>query len=293
MDNIIKKKISSAWSTKHSQPRRRWWQSPKIIRHINKIICSKDISGWNAGPLLLLKHYFQKTNFHDAISIGAGNCSKEISLVEKDIVDHFDIYELSLDRIYEAKKNVEEKGLSDKFNFYCEDYFSLRASKKYDFFFWDNSLHHMLDSSYAVRQSYLALNTGGCFFCHDFVGKTRFQWSELELAIVNGIRNTLDDSVFQNGDRPFNRNCVRPSLKRMIEDDPSEAADSEQIIPSVQKNFLNPLIIHTGGLIYHICLNNILQNIDEENDLLDQLLNIDLETIKHGFHHYAFILCKK
>lgn len=53
------------------------------------------------------------------------------------------------------------------------------------------------------------------------------------------------------------------------------------------------VIIPTGGLIYHLSLNGILSNIDEESLLLQHLLKMDDETINMGLTQYVFALAKK
>lgn len=153
----------------------------------------------------------------------------------------------------------------------------------------------MLNAELAVKASYDALNLGGLFFCNDYVGRSRFQWSDLELAIVNGIRATLDDSFFVDHykNRTINRLCVRPNKRKLIQKDPSEAADSEAILPAIKKYFSDAVITPIGGSVFCLCLSNILQNIDEESDVLKKILSLDYECIQHGLYNYALILAQK
>jgi len=151
----------------------------------------------------------------------------------------------------------------------------------------------MMDTYMAVRKSYEILKPCGVFFCNDFIGKSKFQWSEMELAIVNRIRMSLDEKIFQkNNGEIYERLVSRPSID-VMDKDPSEAADSASIIPAIKEVFSNPIIIQTGGLIYHLCLNGILSNIEEESDLLKHLLDLDDETIRMGLSQYAFALAFK
>lgn len=116
----------------------------------------------------------------------------------------------------------------------------------------------------------------------------------MELAIVNGIRMSLDEELFQKSNGGIYKRMVsRPSIDSMNRSDPSEAADSESIIPAIKEVFTNPVIIPTGGLVYHLCLNGILSNIEEESDLLKHLLDMDNETIEMGLSQYAFVLAYK
>ena len=292
MDEATKKKIGDAWTGNRGTTRRRWWASPRIIRYVNELVCGEPLDGWNAGPIRLMQQHFA-AGFGSALSIGSGAATKEIALVQQNIVDHFDIYELSAARIAEAQRKVHELGLEKHFHFCKEDYFSTEATKKYDMVFFDNALHHMFDTDHAVRVACEQLNDNGCFFCNDFVGATRFQWSDLELFIVNGIRSQLPHFLFKYGETLIKRYIYRPTIEAMLEQDPSEAADSDSIIPAVKKYITNPLIINAGGLVYNLACSDILLNIKDDSQLLGQMLEFDRQTIAHGFQHYAFILGKK
>lgn len=152
----------------------------------------------------------------------------------------------------------------------------------------------MPDTGYAIEVSNEILTEEGIFFCNDYVGPLRFQWSDIELALINGVRTMLDESVFKkDGGDSYRRRYKRPSLEHMFTTDPSEAADSANIISSIKAVFNEPLIINTGGLIYHITINYILHNIPEDSELLQWLLSMDDEIIKLGFYHYAFALAHK
>lgn len=253
MEETVKAVIEKHWNDSakiknDKKLRLRWWESPTIIRH------------------------------------GCGEGTKEMMLLESNLVQKFVCFELAKERIIKGRELAEKKGLQDRITFFNEKFFSSKYSEQsYDMFFGDNSLHHMMDAYDAVKKSYEILNLDGVFFRNDFVGKSKFQWSDMELAIVNGIRMSLDEKIFQkrNGEI-YKRMVSRPSIDSMNRSDPSEAADSDSIIPEIRELFENPIIIPTGGLVYHLCLNGILSNIEEESDLLKHLLDMDDETIEMG-----------
>lgn len=298
MEENVKALIAKHWNDatkiQHSKKfRHSWWESPTIIRHVNKTICGEYIDGWNAGAVRLLRH--RQGGYETAISIGCGAGIKEMMLLESNLVQKFICFELADERIIRGRQLAEEKGLQDRILFLNEDFFiSKYAEQSYDMVFWDNSLHHMMDAYKAVKKSYEILKPGGVFFCNDFVGKSKFQWSDMELAIVNGIRVSLDEKIFQksNGET-YERLVSRPSIDSMNRSDPSEAADSDSILPAIREVFANPVIIPTGGLVYLLCLTGILSNIEEESALLNHLLDMDDETIEMGLSLYAFALAYK
>lgn len=290
----IQKKIGQHWdemSKKKKSDRRRWWKSPTIIRHINYKVCGRYLDGYNAGQIELLKEKAKYIPIDSALSIGCGFADKEMELLELGLVNHFSCYELSEIRINEGKRIAESKGLSEKITFHLGDFYDSQENRNenFDMVFWNDSLHHMLDTEKSVKTSYEVLKTGGIFFCNEYVGATRFQWSDLEIAIANGARAALPEEVFYN----FKKYIKRPNLEKMKETDFSEAADSENIIPSITKYFQDLKIINLGGTIYSICLNDILENIPEDSKLLHWLLELDDEVAGHGFWQYAFILARK
>lgn len=295
MKKSTQENIEKAWSNVPKRlPRTRWWESLAIKQHIAKKVCSFSPEDGNWGLQKL-----KETNkcFKSAISVGGGSGGKEMQLLETGIVEHFDLYELSQERIQAGQKIAKSKGLENQITFHYGDFFASphNKPKNYDLVFWSGSLHHMLNTKYAILTSYDILKDDGYFYCDEYVGKNRFQFSDKEIGIVNSILPRLPASVFQvpNSSRQYRRYTQRTPLEVMIEADISEAADSENIIPTIEKIFPHANIIHLGGLIYHLALSDILTNIPEKSGLLQNLLNLDDDTIAHNFYHYAFTLTPK
>lgn len=300
IENKVDKYWSEHWSecdSKNASARDGWWKSPHIVRHVNKTICGEELEGWNAGPMKLLRQALSPDNtVEEALSVGCGLAHKEMDLLQEGLVQHFTCFDLSEEAIKIAKKHAEEKGLSDRILLLKEDFFASEyANKKYDMVFWDNSLHHMMNAVYAIEKSYDVLNKGGIFFCHDYVGKSRFQFSDMEMAIINGVRIMLPDPLFAGMERGtvIPKYIPRPKLEYMMMVDPSEAADSESILPGIAKVFPEALVIPTGGLIYFKGLEGILRNIEDDSVLLEYLLSLDDEAIRMGLTLYAFALAVK
>lgn len=285
--------IGKVWDGRNlKQDRTAWWDSEKIIKHMNYLISGKEENGWNAGAIEQLKKI--RKRFKNAVSVGCGIGKKEMQLLEQGVVDEFVCFELSEERVRIGKELAKSKGLEERIKFYREDFFESEwINKKFDLVFWDNSLHHMPDVYEAVKVSKEILNEDGVFFCNDYIGESRFQWSDEKLDYVNRIRDGLDESIFHVGDEIFPRHRKRPTIENMMKADPSEAADSENILPAIKKYFENPRITMLGGVIHLILLDRMIQNIPEDSSLMDELIAADDEAIKRGMSLYAFILAKK
>ncbi len=290
-----KENIEKAWTSVPKRlPRTRWWESLAIKQYIAREVCGRDIEdgNWGKAKLQDLGRVFDK-----AISVGGGIGHKEMALLQAGIVQHFDLYELSRQRIATGEERAKALGLEDRITFYYGDFFESEHNKPrfYDLVFWSGSLHHMLNTKLSVLVSCNILKDDGYFYCDEFVGKNRFQFSDEEINIANEIRSGLPKKLFliPNTDLMWQVSRSRPDLQLMIESDISEAADSENIIPSILSVFPHAEIFPLGGLIYSFALSDILTNIPEDSHILQDLMFLDLEPAKKGFNMNAFTLVPK
>jgi hypothetical protein len=87
----------------------------------------------------------------------------------------------------------------------------------------------------------------------------------------------------------------RTPVPAIIAADPSECADSSNILPELMRIFPDAWVRKTGGGVYHLAVNDILHNIvaAKDYDLLERLLEVDDECIKIGETHYAVAIAVK
>jgi ubiquinone/menaquinone biosynthesis C-methylase UbiE len=305
-NNEQQQKVASHWSgvTKQSQQtqnlRLRWWQSPHIIRHINKKITGSPLDGFSQGITQKAKEIAgDRYPFSSGVSVGCGNGQKEINLVRQGLVSSFKLYEVSEVRIEQGKRLATKFGVEKNVTFIQGDALKIITEpESFDFVHWNNSLHHMLDVDAAIKWSHQVLQKGGMFYMDDYVGPNRMQWSDKMLEVASQVRSNLPEKYLVNPKNPgqlLSKTLTRNSVERMIEIDPSEAADSESILDSLKKYFPNAQITLTGGVVYHLALSDILHNFDDSQDkhLLDFLMLIDDLCAELGETHYATALAIK
>ncbi len=273
MDDIAKSAAHwdahQEWRLK--QPDRiRWWESEAIWRSINHRVCGKAIPGGHAGLFDLLESKVSDLPLARAVSVGCGSGLHEMELVRRGLAGHFDLYDISQELVSAGRAHAEATGIGDKCSFMRANAFAEPPKPVYDLVFWGSALHHMPSAEDAVKWSYDSLRPGGWFLMTEYVGANRFQWSRATVSLVNLFRATLPQAVFRN-DRnptsPYKRFFNAPTLDDMAYD-PSEAMDSEAIIPAVKKHFSRAEIKNIGGTIYHLGLEDILTNIPEDSRTL-------------------------
>lgn len=287
------------WSKVQAGPQRtRWWQSPLIVSHINRNYCGKAVRGTDGGDIELLRQIGEGRCYERAVSVGCGGAHHEIRLLQEDVVGAFDLFEISEARAEAALARARQLGLEDRVTIRLEDAFAVPPEPRYDLVYWKDALHHMFDAFAAVRWSREVLKSGGMFFMNDFVGPSLMQYTDRQLDLAERARAALPEPYLTNPHRPEERvplRRARPNPARMAEIDPSECADSSNILPAVRSVFPDAVVIPTGGIVYTLALNDILANFDEERDeaLLRSLMLADDLCVEAGETLYGVAYARK
>ncbi len=289
------------WTKKAKEPYQgptRWWQHPLIVRHVNESICGVPVDGEAAGDVWLLERRLPGRVFGRGISIGCGSGPKEMALLRAGLVSHFDLYEVSDARIQQGQELTEHYRLHNRIGWHHRvvDFASGALDGEYDLVYWNNALHHMLDVDQAVQWSKRALRPGGYLYVNDFVGPNRMQWPDEALALASRAREHLPKRLLK---RPTGEGYLPTRVKRVDPDklaavDPTECADSEDILPAIRRHFPSAWIKPIGGTIYHSALHNVIVNFtDEDTPLLEMLLLLDDVCTMSGHTHYAVALAPR
>lgn len=274
--------------------RARWWQSPTVVRHINRRVCGQPVDGVHAGFHRRLAEF--ASPICKAVSVGCGNGAKEIGLVLSGQVKEFHLFEISAERVKAGKARAADLGVSGRVHFHLADAFEACRATDFDLVYWNNALHHMMDVRAAVEWSRDRLKDDGVFAMDDFVGPSRFQWSDRSLEFASKFRSSLTAGRLISPSDPSKSLVAaikRPTIEDMIKADPSEAADSDNIIPALRFVFPDVTIQFTGGAIYHLGLNDVLANFKEDEEGLGIALLLDDALSEMGENQYAIALARR
>lgn len=283
-------KASDHWNKK-SGPSYNWWSNDIVCRHINKLVCGVPIAGLSAGVVKLANDKAKQLNMSltKGLSIGSGTGAKELALLRSGLVQHMTCYDLAEHRLMQGRQNAIRLGLIDRIDFRYgdafEDFSFFKTRGEYDLVYWNNSLHHMPSTSVALEWSRVALAQGGLLVMDEYVGPNRIQYTDEMLEFANRVRSLLppekliypgDDTGFIDSTKAL---AKKPDLSRLIAKDPSEAADSENIIPSLKSFFPDATILPTGGAVYFCALPPLYANFDmndpKDRDTLSILMLLD------------------
>ena len=249
------------------------------------------------------QHYIKEKyslNNQICLSIGCGTGNLERSIIEIGCAKNVDAFDISAISIINAKKLAETNGL--KINYFEADANNIiLENNKYDFVVAHNSVHHIKNLEHIMQQISNSLKPNGLFVMVEFVGPTRFQWTDRQLIIINDILKILPNKfkkIGQNGQN-YKTAFNRETLKGYLDSDPSEAVRSGDII-SVTNNFFEILEERNmGGTILHLLLSEIIHNFDEskeeERAIIKLLGYFEKTIIENGDlpSDFKLIVCRK
>lgn len=137
------------------------------------------------------------------VSIGAGNCDLEVSVVKK-MIDAgcrdfiFECLEINPVMIKRGKEIAEENGVLKNMHFIEADFNTWVASKKYDGVMAHQSLHHVTNLEHLYDQINAGLHADGSFIISDIIGRNGHQrWPE-SLEIIDRYWKELPESYKYN-----------------------------------------------------------------------------------------------
>lgn len=220
-----------------------------------------------------LQHFFSghlpQMPVQRALSLGCGGGNLERHLIRMGAAASIDAYDASAESIRLARQLADDEGLAGQLHYEVADINSLHLPEgAYDFIVAKMSLHHFADLDHLYGQIRRALKPGGVFMFNECVGPTRFQWTPVQLELANKILNTLPDAFRYSAGSGGPLGAIsRPTIQEMIDIDPSEAVNSEQIIPLLPKYF--EILEHKkyGGTLLHLLLDPLMANFDTSEPL--------------------------
>ncbi|KAE9625484.1 class I SAM-dependent methyltransferase [Parasedimentitalea maritima] len=263
-----------------------WQDQPELNDYLSSSICAD----YETGVYGAVRVAAREGPFQNAVSIGSGLADQERKLVRLGLVQHFDLFEISDDRVADCRRLIENEGFTKNFKVHKEDALKLDKTEAYHLVFWSHSLHHMFDVNHALAWSVKALRPSGCLLVSDYIGPTRLQWGREEVRLAKQFLVNNEDvlkiapSRVRSGS-PFRR------LKQYLRD-PSEAPQSDRIL-SAYKAQTGTSMQNLGGAMIHLCGGFLGAARTEDPQIFDRLIEYDKSAREQGIAHFAFGLwCK-
>jgi SAM-dependent methyltransferase len=274
-----------------------WWDIPEVNRRWNLLITgSPDIDQYSyvSGKYLKAKRTLV------GVSLGCGNGNREIRWVQACENLRLSCYDISKERIEQAKINSGNADLSSKLSFEVGDVHTLElGSEKCDVVVIEGALHHFQSIVTVLDKVRRCLKDEGIFIVNEYIGPSRFQWTDAQLDAANRVLHMIPEGYRKKyfGGR-IKKKIHRPGRLSMFLNDPSESAESHLIEDAIASQFRVLERKEYGGTLLQLVFKDIAHNFINEKaetkELLKTIFNIEDEMLRKGEikSDFVFYVCK-
>ncbi len=201
------------------------------------------------------------------------------------------------ERIGFATATAAEQGLGDVLRFRVADVEQMEHDgERFDVLLGLQSLHHFDRLDETLPKLSRLLEPDGMFVVDEFVGPTRFQWTDRQLEAANALLRLLPEERRRQPDGRVKHRVVRPSRMSMVLDDPSEAVDAASLLPGLRRVFDVVEERPYGGTLLHIVFSGIAHNFLEPDPetlaLLDRCFAAEDEALPEVGHDFVALVCR-
>ena len=279
-----KAKIIKAWNNTNHVGQTNWWSIPLVQKRWNSLITGDSNTEYAD---YLVKKYLHNKNNLSLLSPGCGTGSKELKFAHFSNFQFIEAFDIAPNRIKVAKENAKQFGFKN-IQYAISDVFKFNFGKnKYDVVVFDSFLHHIKKLDEIIDKIYHSLKPHGILVINEYVGPNRFQWSKEQLKLSNEALRNLPVFFRKRWRSESKKSKIyRPGLLRMLLSDPSEAANSENILSKVKERFKLLEEKPYGGNILQLTLKDISHNFIGENkegvELLNALFEIEDNFLSNG-----------
>jgi SAM-dependent methyltransferase len=263
-----RRKIDEVWSVapeaKAEAQGWYWMQHDMVRERINRLVSGNRYVDVYGRLTEFLDENGMVKPLHACVSLGCGFGGLERDLLNRGLIGEIDGYDLSEGAVAEARRLAEERGLkSIRYHVADMDRYGLPEGQ-FDAIFAHSSVHHVEALEALFENVRRALKPEGIFHLNEFVGPSRFQWTDGQLELINEYLDSLPERLRQTptGRKPA---AERPTIEQMLAMDPTEAVRSAEIRGVVRQYFDVVEERPYGGTLLHMGLAGIAQNFDMRN----------------------------
>jgi len=233
-----------------------WVGSPIVLNYKSRMITGSD----DGNPsLLLMNHLAPECKNGKVLVLGCGQAYAEHWLVSSGTAKFAHAIDVSSGAIEKAHAEVEKQGLTGKIVHEVMDINKLRLKpNSYDGLLISQAMHHFEGLEHICNEITIGLKQGAPIVIDDFVGPTRFQYSDERLNLMNRLVSCLPPHMRKP---PIERIPIEAFLKY----DPSEGVRSGDISKIVREFFIVEQELPYGGSILYQVLQDIVPKIRHED----------------------------
>jgi SAM-dependent methyltransferase len=271
--------VGAQWARRETAVRS-WWHSPVVMGEIQR-----RVTGDLDKPV---EEYFRDRYcpkpFGRALSLGAGGGQLERSMLELGVCEEILGIDISEARVEHANAAIPE-ALRGRLAFECHNLETWRPDGQFDLLIARDVLHHIARLEELCEAFDGLLRPGSLLYVDEYVGPTRFQWTDKQLEVIARLLERLSPSLVADLVEPARgsrRRAERPTVENMIAADPSESVRSQEIPAILDAHFDVVERRSYGGAVFHQLFNRIMGNFEGHDDLVRTLMELDFLLCDEG-----------
>jgi SAM-dependent methyltransferase len=230
------------------------------------------------------------------LSLGCGAGDLERGAFGLGICESFDAYDIAPEAIRTARDQAFQAGYGDRVRYICADLNKIEFPKEqFDICFGASALHHTKELERLIDQIHHALRPNGYFVIIEYVGPSRFQWSDKVNMLINKLLSVLPEShrLSLRDGKTIKGSIRRSTVEEVAQVDPSEAIRSDEILDLVERRFEILYRAEFGGTLLQFALSDIVGNFvpsdPRDNAILDLALLFEETLIQEKIIPNDFI----
>ncbi len=237
-----------------------WLAHPSVRARINTLVSGNPAKDGYDHLTELLADRQSALPLDHSVCIGSGGLERDLS--SRGLVWQVDVYDSNAAAVAQGEHQARQLGLS-RVRYHLADTGEIDLPPhSVDAVFAHSAVQNVeqLEALFATVQR--VLRPGGIFHLHEYVGPSRFQWSDEQLQLANAFLDGLPDPLRRTPAGELKAALRRPTIEDVVAADPRGAVRSAELLPLLQRYFdvveLRPL----GGALAHLALGGIAQNFD-------------------------------
>jgi ubiquinone/menaquinone biosynthesis C-methylase UbiE len=272
------------------------WAVPKVRQRWNEIISGDKQLSYED---YFVAKYLKERKDMKLLSLGSGVCSHELLFAKHSCFKEVKCVDFSDKALRVGEEMAMEAGLTNMV-FCIADVNAIEIPPNtFDMVMFHSSLHHFKNVDLLLDKVKTGLKKDGFIVLYDFVGPNRIQLRKAQLQLINYL---LHNEVPEKYKRRYITNLIKkrvtgPGYLRMIISDPSEAVESEKILPEIHKRFRVLEEKKVGGNIIIFLLKDIAHNFLDEStetvELLEKLFRQEDNFLKSNAPDLIFGVYQK
>jgi SAM-dependent methyltransferase len=272
-----------------------WTNNDIVTRHIYRLISGGSEEHWLPW---FFDHYLENgAVFERSLSVCCGDGAHELGIANTGRVRFIRGFDISEGAISQANSNFVKAAISKaSYAFEVADADNLKMEDRFDLILSTGALHHVTNLEKLLSRLSSMLGIDGYFVVLEYVGPNRFQWTDTQLSVINGILQQLDQRYLKENTRI---DLGRPSIVDFMAIDPSEAVRSEDVLRLLPDYFTIEYLRNFNGTVMHPLyplLNARLTNANEPDfdSIVRMILWIEDVLIREKIlsSDFVFVICR-